>query len=144
MGNSDYVVISVSIDFLSNSQWDAPFHCIAYDYFCAGWDSLCNHLRHVPWEDIFKLSVSAVTSEFCEWVQFEIDVCIHMYAAIVHRNHFSESKVKFRQTSNCCKSVLEAAKLAMLKKRKSPLLSRNMALGTLPSIQQSKGVVFCI
>ena len=33
--NSDHVVVSVSIDFPSNSQWDAPFHCIAYDYSCA-------------------------------------------------------------------------------------------------------------
>ena len=41
--------------------------------------------------------------------------------AIVYRNHFlclyqhnksSESKVKFRQASNCCKRVREAAKLA--------------------------------
>ena len=31
-GNSDHIVVSVSIDFPSNSQWDAPFHCIAYDY----------------------------------------------------------------------------------------------------------------
>ena len=30
--NSDHVVVSVSIDFPSNSQWDVPFHCIAYDY----------------------------------------------------------------------------------------------------------------
>ena len=33
--NSDHVVVSVSIDFLSNSQWGTPFHCIAYDYSCA-------------------------------------------------------------------------------------------------------------
>ena len=32
LGNSDHVVVSVSIDFPSNSQQDAPFHCIAYDY----------------------------------------------------------------------------------------------------------------
>ena len=61
-------------------------------------------------------------------------------AAIVHRNHFfrlfqqnksSESKVKFRQASNRCKRVLEAAKLAyVLLKQKSPLLPRNLALGT--------------
>ena len=31
-GNSNHVVVSVSIDFPSNSQQDAPFHCIAYDY----------------------------------------------------------------------------------------------------------------
>ena len=34
LGNSD-VVVSVSIDFPNNSQRDAPFHCIAYDYSCA-------------------------------------------------------------------------------------------------------------
>ena len=32
LGNSDHVVISVSIDFPSNTQQDAFFHHIAYDY----------------------------------------------------------------------------------------------------------------
>ena len=32
LGNSDYDVVSVSIDFPSNSKRDAPFHRIAYDY----------------------------------------------------------------------------------------------------------------
>ena len=45
LGNSDYVVVSVSIDFPSNSLWDAPFHCIAYDYSYADWDGLHDHLR---------------------------------------------------------------------------------------------------
>ena len=44
----------VSIDFPSNSQQDLPFHCIAHDYSCADWDGLCDHLRDVPWENIFK------------------------------------------------------------------------------------------
>ena len=44
LGNSDHVV-SVSIDFPSNCQWDAPFHHIAYHYSCADWDGLCDHLR---------------------------------------------------------------------------------------------------
>ena len=35
LGNSDHVVVSVSIDFLINSKWDAPFHRIAYDCSCA-------------------------------------------------------------------------------------------------------------
>ena len=39
LGNSDDVV-SVSIDFPSNLQWDSLFHHIAYDYFCADWDGL--------------------------------------------------------------------------------------------------------
>ena len=93
---------------------------MAYDYSRADWDGLCDHLRDVPWEDIFNLSASAAA---CEWVQVGIDVYIlhRKYqvklhsspwfsaasaAAIVHRTHFfclyqqnksSESKVKFRQ-----------------------------------------------
>ena len=106
-----------------------------------------DHLRDVPEEDIFKLGASAAASEFCEWVQVGIDIYIphRKYqvkphsspwfsaacaAAIVHRNHFfclyqqnksSESKVKFRQASNRCKRVLEAAKLAYLTKTKESI-----------------------
>ena len=32
LGNSDHVVVSVSMDFPTNSQRDAPFYCMAYDY----------------------------------------------------------------------------------------------------------------
>ena len=66
---------------------------------------ICDHLRDVPWEDIFKLSASAADSEFCEWVQFGIDVYILLRkysvkphssscfsaacaAVIIHRNPF--------------------------------------------------------
>ena len=76
LGNSDHVVVSVSIDFPSNSQWDAPFHCIAYYYSFADWDSLPDHLRDVPRKDIFKLSAFTAASKFCEWVQVGIDVYI--------------------------------------------------------------------
>ena len=76
LGNSEHVVVSVSIDFPSYSQRNAPFHRIAYDYSRADWDGLQDHLRDVPWEDIFKLSASAAASEFCEWVQVGIDVYI--------------------------------------------------------------------
>ena len=76
LGNSDHVVVSVSIDFPTNSQQDAPFHRIAYGYSRADWDGLRDHLRDVPWENIFKLSASAAASEFCGWVQVGIDVYI--------------------------------------------------------------------
>ena len=66
LANSDHVVVSVSIDFPTNSQQDAPFHRIAYDYSCADWDGLHDHLRYVPWEDIFKLCACAAASEFCK------------------------------------------------------------------------------
>ena len=125
---------------------------MAYDYSHAHWDGLFDHLRDVPWEDIFKLSASAAASEFCEWVQVGIDVYIphrkyqvkphsspwfsaSCAAAIVHRNHFfrlyqqsksSESKVKFRQASNCCKRVLEAPKLAYATKTKESITSQKL------------------
>ena len=145
LGNSDHVVLSVSIEFPTNSQRDAPFQCIAYDYSRDDWDGLRDHLRDVPWEDIFKLGASAAASEFCEWVQVGIDVYIphRKYqvkphsspwfsaacaAAIAHRNRFfrlyqkdktSDSKVKFKQANNHCKRVLEAAKLAYANKIKN-------------------------
>ena len=66
LGNSDHVVVSVSIDFPTNSQQDAPFHCIAYDYSCADWDGLRDHLSDALSEDVFELSASGAASEFFE------------------------------------------------------------------------------
>ena len=66
----------VSIDFPLNSQRDAPFHRIAYDYSHANWYGLRDHLRDAPWENIFKLSDSATDIEFIEWVHIGIDVYI--------------------------------------------------------------------
>ena len=74
LGNSDHVVVSVSIDFPINSKQDTLFHHVAYDYSRADWDGLPDHLRDVPWEDIFKLGASAAANEFCEWVQVGIGV----------------------------------------------------------------------
>ena len=165
LGNSDHVVVSVSIDFPINSKQDTPFHRVAYDYSHADWDGLREHVRDVPWEDIFKLSASAAASEFCEWVQVGIDVYIPhckyqvkphsppwfsaaSAAAIVHRNHFfrlnqqnksSESKVKFRQASNHCKQVLEAAKLAYATKTKESITSQK--LGSWDFWQATGGVL---
>ena len=76
VGKSDHVVISVSIDFPSNSQKDVPFHRIAYEYSRADWDGLHDLLKDVPWEDVFKFGASAAASEFCEWVQVGFDVYI--------------------------------------------------------------------
>ena len=76
LGNSNHVAVSVSIDFLPNSKRDTPLHCIAYDYSCADWDGLHDHLRDLTWEDIFKCSASAAARESCEWVQVGIDVYI--------------------------------------------------------------------
>ena len=65
LGNSDHVVVLVSIDFPINSKQDAPFYHMAYDYSSADWDGLLDHVRDVSWQDIFKLKASAAASEFC-------------------------------------------------------------------------------
>ena len=65
LGKSDDVVASVSIDFPSY-----------YDYSRADWDGLRDRLRDVPWQDIFNLSGSAASREFCDWFQVGIDVYI--------------------------------------------------------------------
>ena len=53
LGNSDHIVVSVSIDFPINSKQDVPIHRTTFDYPRANWDGLCDHLRDVPWEDVF-------------------------------------------------------------------------------------------
>ena len=52
------------------------YHHIAYDYSCGDWYDLHDHLRDVPWENIFKVRASAATSAFCQLVQVGIDVYI--------------------------------------------------------------------
>ena len=156
LGNSDHVVVSVSIDFPTNSQQDVPLHRIAYDYSCVDWDGLHDHLRDVPWEHIFKLGASATASEFCEWVQVGIDVYIpyRKYqvkphsspwfsaacaaAIVIEITFFLCTKVKnlliLRSSSDrivfIAKGLFKLPNLHMLIKQKSPLLHRNLALVT--------------
>ena len=68
LGNSDHVDVSVSVDFPITSKQDTLFYRVAYEYSRADWDGLHDHLRDVPWENIFKLSASAAGSKFREWV----------------------------------------------------------------------------
>ena len=56
------MLLCVSIDFPSDPQRDAPFHRISF----ADWDGLCDHLRDVLLEDIFKHGVTVAASKFCE------------------------------------------------------------------------------
>ena len=74
VGNSNHAVVSVSIDFAKTQNRMPFFIAIAYDYSCADWDGVCDHLRDVPSEYIFKLSACTAPSEFCESVQVGIDV----------------------------------------------------------------------
>ena len=102
---------------------------------------------------LVRIGTSAAASEICEWVEVGTDVYVpqrkyqvkpHLSpwfsaacaAAIVDRNHFfryyqkdkSDSKVNFRQASNHCKRVLEAAKLAYANKTKESITSQILAI----------------
>ena len=79
LGNSDYAFVSVSIDFPSKLQREAPFHGVPYDYYRAYWDGPFDHWKDAPWEDILTLGASGTASAFCEWVQVGIDIYIYIY-----------------------------------------------------------------
>ena len=145
----------VQFVFLSNSKRYAPFHCTFYDYPHADWDALYDHLRDVPWEDVFKVGCFVAAAKFCEWFPVGLDVYIphHEYqvkphsspwlvaalaAAIAYQNHFhlyqqnksSGSNVKFLQTYKC-ERVLEAAKLVYANKTNKSTTSQKLGSGKL-------------
>ena len=63
---------------------DAPFYCMVCDHFRADWDRLRDHLRDVPWEDIFKLSVSVAASELCELELMYISLIVSIRSNLTH------------------------------------------------------------
>ena len=75
---SDHVVVSVSIDFPTNSKRDAPFYRITYDYSCADRDGLHDHFRDVLWDDIFKLNAPALLVNFVSGFRLEL-----MYISLI-------------------------------------------------------------
>ena len=69
LGNSDHVVVIVSIDFPSNSKCDAPFQCTALDYSLADWG--------LSWLSFERCSMSrALAAKFSDWIQAATDTCI--------------------------------------------------------------------
>ena len=132
-----------------NSKQDVLFHCMAYDYSCADWDGLCDHLKDVPWEDIFKLSASTVNfvrgfrlefmyisliksirsnlTHLHGFQQLELlPQLIETFFFCLYQHNKSESKVKFKQASNCCRRFLEAAKLTYATKTKEFITSQRL------------------
>ena len=153
LGNSDHVVVLASIDFPSNSQQDATFHCIAYYQSLADWYGLRDHLRDMLHGRIsLNLVLLLLLVNFVSGFRLKLMNISHVVsirvkphlspsfsaacaAAIVYRNHFFclyqqiksfESKVKFRQAVNRCKRVLEAAKLAYANKLKESIHSQKL------------------
>ena len=79
LGNYDHVVVSVSIDFPSNSKRDALFHYMAYDCCCPDWDGLHDHLKVYVYITHGKYQVKPCLST---WFS------AGHAAGTVHKNHF--------------------------------------------------------
>ena len=77
--------------FPTNSQRYAPFHRIAYDYSRADWDGLRDHLKDVPWEDIFKPGASAALVNFVNGFRLElmyISLIENIRSSLIHFHGF--------------------------------------------------------
>ena len=136
LGKSDHMVVGVDVNFVVKSANEHPYHRTVYSYCKADWDGLRDHLRDVPWLDIFKHNATFAAKEISEWIEIGIDCYIphHKFqlkphsspwftpscaAAIAHRNHIfhqyhrnmtPENKKLFCDSRNHCKRVLEEAK----------------------------------
>ena len=78
LGNSDHVVVLVSIDFPSHAQQEALFHRIAYGYSRADWGSVNDHLRDVPWRISLNLVLLLLLVNFVRGFRLEL-----MYISLI-------------------------------------------------------------
>ena len=87
------LLFQFALTFSINSKWDAPFHGIACDYSPADWGGLCDHLRNVPWENIFKLGASAAASKFMSRFRLElmyISLIVSIRSSLIHLHCFQQ------------------------------------------------------
>ena len=136
LGRSDHIVVSVDVKFVVKSTNEHPYHRTVYSYSKADWDGLRDHLRDVPWSDIFSHDTTVAAKELSEWVEIGIDCYIphrkfqlkphsspwftpSCAAAIAHRNHYfhryhrdatPDNKKLFNDSRNHCKRVITEAK----------------------------------
>ena len=64
------------MQFVLKSTNEHPYHCTVYSYSKVDWDKMRDHLRDVPWLDIFKPDVTYAAKEITEWVKIGIDCYI--------------------------------------------------------------------
>ena len=129
------MIVSVDVKFVVKSTNEHPCHRPVYSYSRAGWDGLRDHLRDVPWLDIFKHDATYAIKVITEWVEIGIDCYIphrkfqlkphsspwftpSCAAAIAHRNHYfhqyhrnvtPENKNLFCDSRNHCRKFLKDA-----------------------------------
>ena len=96
LGNSDYVVVSVSIDFPINSKQDTLFHRVAYDYSCADWDGLGDNLRDVLWEISLNSVLLLLLVNFVSGFRLElmyISLIVSIRSNLSHLHGFQQLKL---------------------------------------------------
>ena len=49
---------------------------LLHDYSCVDWNGTCDHIRDIPWEDIFSVGASVDPPEPFKWLQIGADVYI--------------------------------------------------------------------
>ena len=69
-------------------HWLSVYHYIGYDYSRVDWDDLLDHLKNVPWKDIFELSASTAAIEFCDCVQVYIPLTVNIKSSFTHPHGF--------------------------------------------------------
>ena len=57
LGDSEHVVVSLSMDFSVRSKIDDSSHRKAFDYSSTDWDSFHNPIRDGPRENLLKLDI---------------------------------------------------------------------------------------
>ena len=129
-------IVSVDVQFVVKFINEHPYHRTIYSYRKADWDGLRDHLRGVPWLDIFKHDATYAAKEITECVEIGIDCYIphrkfqlkphsspsftpSYAAAIAHRNHYfhqyhrnttPEYKKLFCDSRDHCMKVLKDAR----------------------------------
>ena len=91
LGNSDHVVFSDYVEFLSNSKRDAPFHHITYDYSSTDWSGLYDNLRGVPLEDILNLVLLLLLVHYVSGSRLEvmyISLIVNFRSSLTHLHDF--------------------------------------------------------
>ena len=152
LGNSDHVVLQLSLKSPSASIHQSPYHRTSYTYGCGDWDSFRNFLRDLPWEDVFSLSADSCATEIAEWLRIGIEEFIphrryqvkphsvpwyspDCSAAIATRNHHFHRKrsnpsvsnlASFRRARKDCSKVLKSAKTRYSESTKSKITDQSL------------------
>ena len=99
LGKSD-----VDVKFVVKSTNEHSYLHSVYSYSTADWDGLRDHLKDVPWLDIFKHDATYAAKEITEWVDIGIQAlcCCHCTSQPLFPSVPSEC-----DSHNHCKRVLK-------------------------------------